>query len=146
MNRHTPASDDAVVMQRRDFRARRIALWACVLLVTACGPSISSAPFVSREPRPSDHPILFYSSKLPTCPYEEIGVIHGTAGRSLEATLNGVRKRARAMGGDAVVGLSQPQTVSGGTVVGNIVSVGASEGLAGTVIRFTDESCREQQR
>jgi hypothetical protein len=138
MNPYAAVSDDAAVTQRTDCPARRVALWACVLLGSACGPAISSAHFVRRAPRPPDHPILIYSSKLPTCPYEEIGIINGKQGdSSLESTLNAVRKRAREMGGDAVVGLSQTQTVSGGTYVST------SEGLAVTVVRFTDEACRE---
>jgi hypothetical protein len=48
------------------------------------------------------------------------------------------------MGGDGVIALGQTQTTEGGTVVGTTVSLGASEGLAGTVIRFTEATCAER--
>jgi hypothetical protein len=124
---------------------RGISVPAYALLLAACGPAVSSAPFLAREPRPADHEIRLYSTRLPTCRYEEIGLIqvkrrHG----SLEEVLDAVRQHARIMGGDGVIALGQTQTTEGGTVVGTTVSLGASEGLAGTVIRFTETTCPER--
>lgn len=122
---------------------------ACALFLVACGPAVSSAPFVSRAPRPPDHEIRLYSTRLPTCPYEEVGLIQAKRRdqfirhSSLEGVLNAVQQRARAMGGDAVVALGQTQTTEGGVVVAGPVSPAGSEGLAVAVIRFT-ETCPEQ--
>jgi hypothetical protein len=129
---------------------KAVAVLACALVLSACVTAVSSAPFVSRAPNPADHEIRLYSTRLPTCPYEDIGLVHakrrdlGVARTSLESAVDAVRRRAREMGGDAVVALGRTQTVDGGTVVGNTVSLGVAEGLAGTVIRFTDASCHEQ--
>jgi hypothetical protein len=115
------------------------------LALGACGPAISSANFMTVAPRPVEHEIALYSTKLPTCPYEEIGVVRGKrrALTSLQQVLSAIQQRARKMGGDAVVGLGQTVNVRGGIVVDNVVSVESQEGLTGTVIRFSEPNCVE---
>lgn len=123
--------------------AALLSVWS--LLFVGCGPAVSSAVFMDVAPRAPEHEIQLYSTKLPSCPYEEVGVIRAKrrAFASLQDVLAALKERARGMGGDAVVGVGQTQSVSGGVVVENVVSVGSQEGLAGTVIRFTDPSCAE---
>jgi len=124
---------------------KRNAVCLCpVLLVAACGPAVRSAPFKTVPPRPTDHQIVLFSTKLPTCPYEELGLItaqrrHGF--NSYESVLEAMKVRAREMGGDAVVALNQQQTVNGGTVVGKAVSINTDQAVSGTVIRFTESGC-----
>jgi hypothetical protein len=123
---------------------KSIAVAAGACLLGACGPAVRSAPFKSVPPRPPEHEIVLFSTKLPTCAYEEIGIVTAkprTGLDSLESVLEALKHRAREMGGDAVVGLTQQQTVRGGTVVGSSVSLSTGEGLAGTVIRFADSAC-----
>jgi hypothetical protein len=123
---------------------KSIAVAACPVLLAACGVAVESAPFKSLPPRPADHEIVLFSTKLPSCPYEEIGVVNATRRDSYtryEALLDALKARAREMGGDAIVGLGQQQAVSGGTVIGSTVSIGSSDVLAGTVIRFTESGC-----
>ncbi len=45
------------------------------------------------------------------------------------------------MGGEAIVGIGQMQSVGGGTVINGSVTIETRDGLAGTVIRFTDPAC-----
>ena len=112
----------------------------------ACGPAVSSAVFMDVAPRTADHEIQLYSTKLPSCPYEEIGVVRARerSFTSLQDVLAALQERAREMGGDAVVGVGQTESVSGGAVLENTVSVDSQEGLAGTVVRFTDASCTSE--
>ncbi|MEJ2218365.1 MAG: hypothetical protein P8099_17315 [Gemmatimonadota bacterium] len=122
----------------------RVLIPASLLLLTACGPAISSAFFEQAPPRPPDSQVQLYSTRLPSCPYEEIGLVRGRkrAFSSMQAVLASLQRRAREMGGDAIVGLGQGRTVTGATVVNDVASVDVSDGLAGTVIRFTDPDCR----
>jgi hypothetical protein len=126
---------------------RRVHLAAPLLSITlgACGPAISSANFTTVAPQAPEHEITLYSTKLPTCPYDEIGVVRGKrrAFTTLQQVLSAIQQRARTMGGDAVVGLGQTVNISGGTVVDNVVSVESQEGLTGTVIRFSEPGCVE---
>jgi hypothetical protein len=123
---------------------KRMAVCLGPVLLTACGPAVRSAHFKSVPPRPTDHQIVLFSTKLPACPYEELGLItaqrrHGF--NSYESVLEAMKARARRMGGDAVVALNQQQTVNGGTVIGKTVSINTGEALTGTVIRFTESGC-----
>jgi hypothetical protein len=117
-----------------------------LLLLAACGPAISSAFFKQASPRPAGSVVQLYSTRLPSCPYEEIGVVKGRrrAFASMQDVLSAMKERAREMGGDAIVGLGQGRTVTGATVVNDVASLDVSDGLAGTVIRFTDPNCREK--
>lgn len=111
--------------------------------LAACGARVSSASFVEAPPKPPGHEIRLYSTRLPTCPYEEIGLVRSQRGQfgSLDGALDALKRRARDMGGDAVVGLGQGVSVAGGTAIGDVSTVSSQEVLAGTVIRFTDAGC-----
>jgi hypothetical protein len=87
---------------------------------------LASAPY---EPRPADHPIRLFSSQLPTCPFDEIAIVSARREFNLVSTAavtEALRKKARELGGDALVRVS--------FLEGDAV-------LSGTVIRFKDGSC-----
>lgn len=120
------------------------ALAACTLL-TACAPHVRSVSFNGvHDPRPDTHPIRIYSTRPPECPYDELGMVHArqavlAVGTPMEAILDALRTRARRMGGDAIVGLAQAVNTETGASAGPTLR--ASEGLSGTVIRFTRPDC-----
>jgi hypothetical protein len=116
---------------------------AAVVLATAvalggCGPTVRSARFIDAAPLPADQHVALFSTRLPTCPYTEIGLIvvgpsHGFA--SLQGMLDSMRQRAREMGGGAIAGVATPQRVDGEP------DATASTRLSGTVIRFERADC-----
>jgi hypothetical protein len=126
--------------------SRLVALVAGVsIMAIGCAPGVSSTRFSEVAPHPADHEIRLYSTLVPECPYEELGLVSGKAKvpwTSGDAVLASVRDRARAMGGDAIVGLGQVRRVTGGTAVGESVSLDTTTELSGTVVRFTDPECR----
>jgi len=82
------------------------------------------------EPRSSEHPIQLYSAQLPTCPFEEVAIVRArreTWVVSTGATVDALRKKARQMGGDALVG----------------VGFGINSDVTATVIRFRRDDCRQ---
>ncbi|HEX7118409.1 MAG TPA: hypothetical protein VF212_06455 [Longimicrobiales bacterium] len=114
-------------------------------LLLACGPAVRSTPFGDFPPRPAGEEIRLYSTKLPECPYEEIGLISATRKdpwTPMEEVLAALLERVRQMGGQAVVGLGEVQRVGSGTVVGQAVSLDRESALSGTVIRFTEPDCQ----
>jgi hypothetical protein len=113
------------------------------ITVSACSPVVRSARFVLAPPNPAGHQIRFYSTRLPTCAYEELGLVSAkrrswSPGNSMDDLLTAAQLRAQEMGGDAIVSLREvPQ------VTGNGESVSTHESLSGTVIRFKDPGCKE---
>jgi hypothetical protein len=115
------------------------------LVVTGCAPSVQATRFSQLPPRPTDQEVLLYSTKIPECPYDEIGLVSGkprTPWTSGDRVLAAVRARALELGGDAIVGLGQVRRVTGGTAVGESVSLDTTTDLTGTIVRFTDPDCR----
>lgn len=126
--------------------ARRAAsVLLAALLVAGCGPRVQSARFgETPAPRPATQPIQVFSTKLPECPFEELALVrvekrHGFT--SLQAMLDAMRHRAREMGGDAVVGVGHTTGVDAGVAGGTATT---TDGIAGTVIRFTDAACMRE--
>lgn len=112
-----------------------LVLIALAFFGSACGASIDSARFVKAAPAPADRPIKYYSTKLPTCEYEELGIVRGypkTGFTTLQQVLDEMGKEARKMGGDAIVGISQSKLR--GEKVGES-GVEGMEVLVGTVVR-----------
>ena len=106
-----------------------------LLLFASCSPVVHSTSLSARHtPRPAESPVLTYSVRAPECAYEEIALLTVERGPpfSREQPLDAREKRARQLGGDAIVGLTQlpPSEEFRG-------------GLSGTVVRFVNESCRE---
>jgi hypothetical protein len=92
--------------------------------------------------------VRIYQAARPNCEFQEIGIVRGqprTRFDSLDEIFDAMRSRARAMGGDAIVGLTI-QEPRGETVVvaSGLVPVVSSSGVttySGTVVRFADPSC-----
>jgi hypothetical protein len=112
----------------------------------ACSPAVHSVLFVSPAPapQPADHPIRFYQNTRPDCRFEELGSVTSRKRNStisMQEVAESIRRRAREMGGDAVIGLTESIDTRGATVVNNSVIVNRDPVVAGTVIRFTDPAC-----
>jgi hypothetical protein len=85
---------------------------------------------VRYEPRSSEASIPLYSSQLPTCPFEEVAIVKARRETwivSTGAAVDALRKKARQMGGDALVG----------------VGFGTNSDVTATVIRFQRGDCRQ---
>ena len=118
----------------------RATLAAVVFAAAACGPTVHVTNLGGTfPPRRAADELTVFSTKVPECPYGELGIV--TAYRSQVATptamdeaLDLLKERARSLGADAVVGL---RVVSGGGGGGEAMR----EGYSATAIRFTDEAC-----
>jgi len=106
-----------------------------VVLLVACGPSMKTQVRVELDPLPADQEVKVFASDLPTCEYQEVGLI---ASEDLDATL----KKAREMGADGVIG----------TVLAEAGRPAGDSGTCGTpncvkyntvAIRFTDPACTD---
>jgi hypothetical protein len=118
-------------------------LLALALLMAGCAPTIRTTTFLSQlpAPRPADHPVRIYYSKLPACPFDEIGLLSASRPHLLvsEADVQaGLIDQVRRMGGDALVNVTQHSEVSGSGEY-----VGTTAALQGTVVRFTEPTCDE---
>jgi hypothetical protein len=92
--------------------------------------------------------VRIYQAARPDCAFEEIGMVRGsphTRFDSLDEIFDAMRSRARAMGGDAIVGLSIQEQRGETVVVANgsvpVASSSGSTTYSGTVVRFADPSC-----
>ena len=93
---------------------------------------------------PTDHEIRIYRAIMPECPYEEIGIVSSRQRNkliSMDKVLEAAKERARKMGGDAIIGLSETDQAQGAVRVGETVALDRDPVLSGTVIRFSDRSC-----
>jgi hypothetical protein len=123
----------------------RVVVVLALVAIAGCGPHIQSARLVDRFFEPAAGEISVYSTRRPECPYEEIALITGSrrsAWNNLDDVLMAMRERARALGGDAIVGLGSGEEVSGTAVPDGVVSVDSNVILKGTVARFSDRNCR----
>jgi hypothetical protein len=124
---------------------------ALLLLLAAapagCAPNVRAVWFDERPtPRPADHPIQLYSTRVPDCPYEEVGLIQARqatlpVGTTMQDVLAALRRGTREMGGDAVI-LRSIDSPAGGSEAA--APLNPSVGLGGTVIRFTDPECQRE--
>jgi hypothetical protein len=127
---------------------RVAALATLATLAAGCAPAVDTARLspVAYPPRPHDFRIRMYSTERPRCPFEEVATVRArkpNAFVSMEDVAEAVRRVAREMGGDAVIGVANASQISGGTVIGSSVSVDTDPILSGTVIRFKEDDCRE---
>jgi hypothetical protein len=112
------------------------------LSISACGARIDSALFVKAAPTPADQPIKYYSTKTPSCDYQELGLVKGAPKdgfSGMQDVLDGMTIEARRMGGDAIVGLSA--NVTREALAAQPVTVEDRDVLHGTVIKFTSPGC-----
>ncbi|MCL7960400.1 MAG: hypothetical protein M8861_09430 [marine benthic group bacterium] len=115
--------------------SKRIWLFTAIVLASACGPSMKTQVRVELDPLPADHEVKVFASDLPTCEYQEVGLI---ASEDLDATLT----KAREMGADGVIG----------TVLAEADRPAGERSTCGTpncvqyntvAIRFTDPACTD---
>jgi hypothetical protein len=110
-----------------------------LVLLAGCGARTQSARFVQAAPAPESQPISYFSTKMPVCDYEELGIVRGhpaSGFTKLQQVLDGLAVEARRMGGHAIVGLAPSGIAGDGSGDGD-----TSRGLFGTVIRFTSSDC-----
>lgn len=110
-------------------------------IVGGCGASTRATPFVpgKHAPRPADAPVRMFSTRIPACEYEELGLLRAEARTGLtpwQRVVDAFLARAREMGGDGVIVKQgrELRSASEGEVV-------ADDVLSGTVIRFTGPGC-----
>jgi hypothetical protein len=115
-----------------------------IALLTGCSPAVRSTAFIALPPQPPSHPIRIFQSTQPECPFEEVGLVSSRQRNkliSMDEVLAALREKAREMGGDAVIGLSEANESQGARRTGQAVVVDRDPVLSGTVIRFTDRQC-----
>jgi len=120
--------------------------FAAALLTAACGPAVSSGHFTEMPLPPASGDVAIFSTRTPTCAYDEIGLVHVERRHgftTLQSMIDALRVRAREMGGTAVVGVALAPKLSGNLPAENSATVSTDTGLSGTVVRFRDSACRE---
>ena len=117
---------------------RKIFAATALLFGVGCAPTVQTTYLgTASNPEPrSDMRIEVYSSRAPECAFDELGLLRvltsPVLGFSEADALEALKQKARALGADAIVGLSTyyvPDTA------------GSRMGLGGTAIRFRDEGC-----
>lgn len=109
-------------------------LLTILALAVACGPGVKKYVIVELDPLPSDTEVKVFADDLPTCEYEQVGLI---ASQDLEETL----KEARRMGADGVIGtvLAQEGRSQKAAICGTPNCLQYNT----VAIRFTYPGCRE---
>ena len=101
-----------------------------VVALSCVSTSVARLSPATYEPRSEQAPIPLYSAQLPTCAFKEIAIVKArreTWMVSADAAVDALRKKARSMGGDALVR----------------VGFGPGREITGTVIRFEREDCTQ---
>ncbi len=109
------------------MRGLPLALLVTLGCTTTTVARLSPAQYESRS---SDSPVQLYSSQLPACAFDEIAILKARKESwlvSTNAVVNALRKRARHLGGDALVR----------------VGFGDHGDITGTVIRFARDTCKQ---
>lgn len=117
-----------------------------LVLLGACAPVVRSMMFVAPAPPPraKEHQIRFYRDDRPVCEFEEIGLVTSRKPSflvSMQEVEESIRARARRMGGDAVIGVSERSEIHGAGVSRAGVHLESDPVYSGTVVRFTDPDC-----
>lgn len=121
------------------------------LSLAACGPAVQSASYVPLpEPRAESVATMrIYEHTRPECAFQEIGRLSGwrrLPTHTPDDVANAMRRRAREMGGDAIIAFGERQEGPSGVIVpvsesASIGSVSSGSHFVGTVVRFTDPAC-----
>lgn len=133
------------------LNTRRVSSGILMLaLLTGCGPSVQLTKLspTALAPRPEDYPIQIMREKRPSCAFDELAIVNATRPNtlvSMDAMVEALRKKAREVGGDAIIGLSNEARVTGASpsYVDNSVDVDRKTVLSGTVIRFKSATCMQ---
>ncbi len=111
------------------------------MVLDGCAPTVSATRLLSAPPQPTDHEILLFAARVPSCPFDELGLISvepGYVDKGEQSLLDALKRQARVMGGDGIVGLTHGRNSAEGPYGTNTWTV-----LSGTAIRFTDPDCRK---
>lgn len=125
-------------------RCTNILAFLTAVVCAGCAPSVDSVMFLSPPPAPrsASHPIQLYQGTQPECPFQEVGTVMVKKDMStMERMTESLRRRAREMGGDAVIKVSQGTVNGGGVIVGSAVVADNNPVVTGTVVRFKDPAC-----
>jgi len=124
---------------------RSFAALALIALAAACGPQISSSVIVKSPPQPADHDIQVFLTRVPECPYQELGTVKASEGAlagGVNTYLPAMKRRARELGGDALVGYKIADTTAGYVAVApNVTAAVEGEIHSAVVVRFTNPDC-----
>src|SRR5688572_21088481 len=74
---------------------------AVVVTLGACSPIVNSGRFGAMPLPPTSGDIALYSTKLPTCAYDDVGLVHVARRHgfmNLQTMMDALRERAREMG------------------------------------------------
>jgi hypothetical protein len=129
---------------RRPIRASFV---VSALLLAGCVHSRVTGfdPSARTDPRTPPDQIRFYQVERPRCSFKEVG--HVTMGSRFFAPWSRVvrkaREKAHEMGGDAIVSLRESTRISGAVLSKDGISTTETTSLSGTVVRFTEPTCRE---
>ncbi|MBW3571141.1 MAG: hypothetical protein KY467_08545 [Gemmatimonadetes bacterium] len=135
------------------MRAQTPVLVLALLAAAACGPQVRSAAYLPPpEPRAQGDAaeMRIYEHTRPECAFQEIGRVTGRATlptHSSDEIVNAMRRRARKMGGDAIIAFGERQQDAGSVAVPMsehtvlTTDIGSSSYYVGTVIRFTGPAC-----
>jgi hypothetical protein len=109
------------------------------LLAVGCAPVVQSTYFTSSPPAhaPATAQVRVYAETRPRCPIEELGALQASPRsprQGLDDLVARMRDRARAMGGEAIVGFQTQEVPQENTTL---------TVAKGTVVRFTDRGCLE---
>lgn len=123
-------------------RARASALSLIVILTSACGVAVRATPFSPGQyaARPAEAPVQMFSTKVPECAYEELGLLRAEPRSGFtrwQSVVDEFLERVRRMGGDGVILRQGVELRASGE--GEVVT---EEVLSGTVIRFERDECR----
>ncbi len=117
------------------------------IAVVGCGPQLHTTVLTDMRPAPRavDAPIQVFLTQRPKCPFTELATLKAAPGAFAggpETYLPAMRKRARELGGDALIGYDQRSTVQGYVEVApGVVAAAKGEEHRAVVIRFTDPAC-----
>jgi len=129
--------------------ARPVSFLGLLLILATiggCSPGIQSTVFESYPPKPDDHQVTVFSSSLPKCPYDEIGMVSARRKSnlvSMQGVLESIRRRVREMGGDAIIGFGETTQMRSAVATHGEIVLDRDPVLSGTVIHFRDPKCTD---
>jgi hypothetical protein len=118
-------------MMQRLLRLLVVSMLPAAGMLACMRPQVIATPLGAEQiyPATPDTVIVpLYSTAKPECPYDEIAAITAEWDRSHDV-LGALRQKARAVGGQAIVGYMQSERPDGNSV------------RSGTAIRFRSASC-----
>jgi hypothetical protein len=124
---------------------RLIAVAVLAATLAACAPRVTTRVYGNSYPAlPAESEVRLFSVRVPECPFEEIALVSVFPQPRMlirapqREVFQALRQRARELGGNAVVGMTEVQAPEGS---------GLSDGVKGTVVRFAaPNDCADRER